>query len=80
MASMATVTTKGQVTLPVAVRRALSINSGDRLVFTVSQDQVIVEKSPDFLALAGSISVPDEWRGASWNDVRQHARRARSQA
>ncbi|UDF03523.1 AbrB/MazE/SpoVT family DNA-binding domain-containing protein [Asticcacaulis sp. AND118] len=31
--STATVTSKGQVTIPVDVRRALSINTGDRLEF-----------------------------------------------
>ena len=80
MTSLATVTSKGQVTLPVAVRRALAIEAGDRLVFTVSEDRITVEKSPDFVALAGSVPVPPDRRGADWSDALAHTRRERAQA
>ena len=74
MSSMATVTSKGQVTLPVAVRRALAIEAGDRLVFTVSGNQITVEKTLDFIVLAGSVPVPLDRRGADWSDVRAYTR------
>jgi len=77
MTNLATVTSKGQVTLPVAIRRALSIKTGDRLVFTVENDRVVVERSPDFLALAGSIPVPPQVRDASWAEIRDLAYRNR---
>ena len=80
MSSIATVTSKGQVTLPVAVPRELAIETGDRLVFTVPENRIIAEKSPDFLSLAGSVPVPADRRGADWGDVREHARRERAQA
>ena len=38
----ATVTSKGQVTLPKAVRERLRINSGDRVDFTVNEQGEVV--------------------------------------
>jgi len=59
-------TSKGQVTLPAAVRRALKIKQGDKLLFTVRDDQVLLEKTYDFLGLAGSVIVPADRRAATW--------------
>jgi antitoxin PrlF len=80
----ATVTSKGQVTIPVTVRRALDLAPGSRIVFHVEDDIVVVEgvrkgrrarvkRLPDFFALAGSVPVPDELRGAEWSEVRRQA-------
>ena len=80
MSSIATVTSKGQVTLPVAVRRALSIRAGDRLAFSVSGDHVIVTAAPDFLSMAGSIPVPDDVRGLGWSEIRERAYQDREPA
>ena len=77
MVSIATVTSKGQVTLPVAIRRALSINAGDKLTFTVEDDRVLVQPAADFLSLAGSVQVPPEVRGAPWADIKEQARLSR---
>ncbi|MCL2316352.1 MAG: AbrB/MazE/SpoVT family DNA-binding domain-containing protein [Actinomycetia bacterium] len=76
MSSIATVTSKGQVTLPVEVRRALGIDAGDRLTFTVLDDHMVVRAAPDFLALAGSIPVPPEVADLSWGKIRDIAYRA----
>lgn len=73
MSVVATVTSKGQVTLPVSIRRALSIRTGDRLSFAVEADRIVVERAPDFLALAGSIPVPADLRGKSWAEIRELA-------
>jgi AbrB family looped-hinge helix DNA binding protein len=37
-----TLTSKGQVTIPAAVRAALDLASGDRLIFTVEGERLIV--------------------------------------
>jgi AbrB family looped-hinge helix DNA binding protein len=50
-------TSKGQVTVPQAIRRRLGIGPGDRLSFIVREDGVI-EVQPetgDLMALAGSL-------------------------
>lgn len=74
----ARVTSKGQVTVPKAVRDALGIREGDELVFRVQGHRAVLARTPDFLSLAGSIEVPAEKRGASWDEVLARTRTARS--
>mgnify|MGYP002724221268 CR=1 FL=1 len=38
----ATITSKGQITLPAAVRRALNLQSGQKLAVTVQNDSVVL--------------------------------------
>jgi len=80
MTSIATVTSKGQVTLPAAVRRALGIATGDRISFAVEGDHAVVRPAPDFLALAGTVHVPDEVRDLSWEDIKAKAYRDSARA
>jgi len=40
--NMATVTTKGQVTIPKAIRRILNIHKSDRLLFVVEGDRLLL--------------------------------------
>jgi antitoxin PrlF len=40
----ATLTTKGQVTIPKEVRRHLGVDTGDRLSFVVQEDGTVVVK------------------------------------
>nr|WP_214289936.1 AbrB/MazE/SpoVT family DNA-binding domain-containing protein [Mycobacterium tuberculosis] len=49
------VTSKGQVTVPKAVRDALGLQSGDRVVFRVEGNRPVLARTPDFLAPAGTI-------------------------
>ena len=74
----ATVTSKGQVTLPKTVREALGLKAGDRILFRVLKDKAVLAKVPDFLELAGSVPVPAEKRAASWSKVRAETWRKRS--
>lgn len=66
----ATVTSKGQVTLPKAVRDALGIRAGDEVLFRVHKDRAVLAKVPDFLDLKGSVPVPPAKKGASWSQIR----------
>lgn len=74
----ARVTSKGQVTVPKAVRDALGIREGDELVFRVQGHRAILARTPDFLSLAGSFAVPADKRSASWDEVLKRTRTARS--
>lgn len=73
----ARLSSKGQVTVPRAVREALSLNEGDRVVFRVEGRRAILARTPDLLALAGSISVPAAKRGTAWAEVLRQTRQAR---
>lgn len=42
MATEATLTSKGQLTVPKAIRDSLGMKTGDRMTFTLMQDGVVV--------------------------------------
>jgi antitoxin PrlF len=73
----AKMTSKGQITVPKAVRDALELETGDDVLFRVVGRQVVMAKIPDFLDLAGSVPVPPELRGASWEEIRETMLRKR---
>jgi len=73
----ARMTSKGQITLPKAVRDALALEAGDRVVFRVEGGRALLARTPDLLALAGSIAVPAARRGLPWSEVVAHTRGAR---
>lgn len=77
MDAAAKVTSKGQVTVPKAVRDALGIQEGDEVVFRVEGNRAVLAKTPDFLSLAGTISVPAARRNAAWDDVIRKTRSTR---
>jgi antitoxin PrlF len=73
----ARLTSKGQVTIPRAVREALGLGEGDHLVFRVEGQRAVLARTPDLLDLAGAVEVPAEKRGLAWDEVRRRARTAR---
>jgi AbrB family looped-hinge helix DNA binding protein len=79
MDMLAKVTSKGQVTIPKAVREALGVAPGDRLLFRVVDGHALVARTPDLLELAGSIPVPADVRGLSWDEIVERMRQARAE-
>jgi len=65
----AKVTSKGQVTLPKALRTALGIREGDAIVFRVEGQRAVIARLPHFLELEGSIPVPAAKRNTPWDEV-----------
>lgn len=53
------VTSKGQVTLPVQLRRMLNLKSGHTVVFSKLNDFFKIEKLPDISSLMGSLANPN---------------------
>ncbi len=76
----AKLTSKGQITIPRAVREALSLQEGDSVIFRVEGDRAVMARTPDFLALAGSVSTPAAKRDTPWAEVLRQTRRARAAA
>lgn len=74
----AKVTSKGQVTIPKAVREALAIYEGDEILFRVEGDRAVMARTPELLTLAGTVDVPVARRGAAWRAIRAESRRARA--
>jgi antitoxin PrlF len=76
----ARITSKGQITLPKAVRDALGIKVGDEVVFRVEGNRAVLAKTPDFLSLAATISVPAAKRNLAWDQVLRRTRSGRAAA
>jgi antitoxin PrlF len=74
----ARLTSKGQVTIPKAVRDALGLSEGDSVVFRIEGERALLARTPDLLELAGSVSVPAEKRGVPWDEVRRRTRMTRA--
>jgi antitoxin PrlF len=74
----ARMSSKGQITVPKAVRDALGIAEGDNVVFRVEGNRAVLARTPDFLSLAGTIRVPAARRNAAWDNVIRTTRSARA--
>ena len=73
-------TSKGQVTVPKAVRDALRLKEGDRLVFRVAGERAELARTADLLELAGvvAVSAPAIESATGWDEVRRQLRRSRA--
>ena len=65
----ARMSSKGQLTVPKAVRDALGIAEGDEVVFRVEGNRAVLARTPDFLTLASTIKVPAALRNVAWDDI-----------
>lgn len=77
---MAKLSSKGQLTVPKAVRDALELSEGDQVVFRVEGKRAALARAADLLDLAGAVPVPAEKRGVPWSEVRRRTRARRAHA
>ena len=78
MDAAARMTSKGQITVPKAVRDALGLEAGDRVTFRVTEGRAQMSRDLDLLDLAGAVEVPLAKRGTSWDEVRRSVRSGRA--
>jgi len=74
----AQLSSKGQLTVPKAVRDALGLVEGDQVVFRVEGQRAVLARTPNLLDLAGTVPVPAEKRGTPWSEVRRRTRTERA--
>jgi antitoxin PrlF len=78
---VSTVTSKGQVTIPVEIRRRLRLGQGDKVSFVMEDDGTIELKAPKYrdvaslVGAAGTLSEP-----MSWEQIQEIAREDRFDA
>ena len=70
----AQLSSKGQLTIPKAVRDALGLVEGDQVVFRVDGQRALLARTPMLLDLAGSVAVPAQKRGTPWREIRRRTR------
>lgn len=80
MDAAAKLTSKGQVTVPKAVRDALDLKDGDEVIFRVEGNRAVLAKTPEFLTLAGTVRVPAAKRNVAWDEVIDRTKAARARA
>jgi antitoxin PrlF len=72
----ATITSKGQITIPKDVRKALSLETGDRISFLVRQDGV-AEMHPETVELMSLFgAIKPRVKGVSLHDMDDAIRRS----
>jgi antitoxin PrlF len=67
-----TLTSKGQMTLPNAVRTRLGLDAGDQLLVTIQDDNTVVltrRASPSVTSLRGLLPMPSRARSIEEMDV-----------
>ncbi|MGD9754123.1 MAG: AbrB/MazE/SpoVT family DNA-binding domain-containing protein [Acidimicrobiia bacterium] len=74
----AKLSSKGQLTVPKAVRDALGLAAGHDVVFRVEGNRAVLARTTDFLSLAGTIPVPAKRRNVAWDDVLRRTRAVRT--
>jgi bifunctional DNA-binding transcriptional regulator/antitoxin component of YhaV-PrlF toxin-antitoxin module len=59
MEYLATITQKGQITLPKAIRELLKVNKYDsvKLVFDKKINKAVIDKAPDLIDMAGTLKI-----------------------
>jgi antitoxin PrlF len=78
MQAMAKITSKGQVTIPKAVREELGLVKGGWIIFRVVKgERADMAPVPNLLDLAGSVPVPEDVRGLPWKEIQRRAWAAR---
>lgn len=64
MYQVATITDKRQLTIPADMYRMLGFEKGQKVIVSIEADAIKIESTVDLVdRLAGSISVPAEYRG-----------------
>ena len=51
--TIATLSSKGQITLPAAARRLMGLATGDRVAIETRDEEIVVRRARDFFALQG---------------------------
>lgn len=79
MANLTTsLTSKGQVTIPVEIRRLLGLRPHDRVRFTVRDGQVFVERAHLSLEEAFA-AVPPRYTNKDWSEIKREVAEEREE-
>jgi len=73
---IAVMTSKGQMTIPKEVRKALGLKPAGKVIILVDGDQAILKPlKGDILDIGGSISIPNSQKPADFRKIREEVRK-----
>lgn len=76
MNQMATITSKRQLTIPVALFKKANLSQGDRVLIEERNGKLLIKKAVDLVEeLAGSIKVPKKWKGKDIDQIIEESKR-----
>lgn len=70
-------TSKGQTTVPSRVREALQLKAGDRILYEIKGDSVVIRPHPGAMAVFGSLKPSKDKAGVPLAEARLAAREKR---
>ena len=75
MTYIATVTSRGQVTIPSDIFRRELLRKGEKVILSVDGGQIRMQSAVELVnELAGSVKVPDHLRGRDVDEIIKEAR------
>jgi antitoxin PrlF len=72
--TQSTITSKGQTTLPAPVRRALHLKAGDRILYEIQGDSVVIRPQPGAMVVFGALKPPAGKAGVPFEEARGKSR------
>ncbi len=72
-----TITSKGQTTLPAQIRHALHLKTGDKILYEIQGDSVVIRPHPGVMAVFGSLKPPAGKDGVPFVEARAKSRKVR---
>lgn len=67
MMYVSSITSKGQATIPIDVRKYLGLESGDKVAFLFQNNQVQIAAYKSFLDLRGSVKTKAKLNDQDWD-------------
>lgn len=71
--STTTITKKGQITIPILIRKQLSLKRGNKVTVKFEDNKAIIRKIPSIFDLQGSVPTPEEVKKLSWKEIEKKA-------
>ncbi len=73
---IATLTSKGQMTIPKEVRKALNLKPSEKVIIVVEGDQAVIRPlRGNILDIGGSIRIPDKEKPIDFHKVRESVKK-----
>jgi AbrB family looped-hinge helix DNA binding protein len=71
-----TITSKGQTTVPVRVREALHLKPGDKILYEIQGDAVVIRPHPGAMAVFGALKPTSGKAAVPFEEARRKSREA----